>query len=367
MIQEDPAALRAHLIRRIHAEGPLPLADVMAMALTHPRFGYYATRDPFGAGGDFITAPEISQMFGELIGLWAAVMWQAMGAPRELALVELGPGRGTLMSDALRAGRGVPGFSKAAQVHLVEASPTLRAAQAQTLAPSGSAPIWHDTVGTLPNIPMLLIANEFFDALPIQQVIRRRRGWHERQIGLAATGDDLAWTESQGPSPLASLIDPAVAQMARMGDVVEICPSGLSIARSLGERLAARPGACLIIDYGYAEPAAGDSLQALRGHRFADVLSTLGAADLTAHVDFATLSRAAVEGGAASHGPVGQGAWLQALGINARTDILIRSANGEQAEAIAAAKHRLIDPSEMGTLFKVMAWTSCDMPIPVGF
>ena len=367
MTDDGSSGLRAHLIRRIHAEGPLPLADVMATALTHPRFGYYATRDPFGASGDFITAPEISQMFGELIGLWAAVMWQAMGAPDRLSLVELGPGRGTLMADALRAARIVPGFPEAVQVDLVEASPTLRALQGRALGPSGLRPNWHDTVGTLPDLPMVLIANEFFDALPIQQLVRRNRRWHERQIGLNAGGDMLAWTEASGPSPLEMLIDPVVAQTAAEGEVVEVCPSGLSIARSLGERLAARPGACLVVDYGYGTPAAGDSLQALRGHRFADILETLGSADLTAHVDFSTLSRAAVEGGALAHGPVAQGALLRALGIDARAEMLTRMADAEQVDAIVSARERLIDPSEMGTLFKAVAWTSSDMPTPVGF
>lgn len=367
MTDGESSGLCAHLIRRIHAEGPLPLADVMATALTHPRLGYYATRDPFGAAGDFITAPEISQMFGELIGLWAAIMWQAMGAPDRLTLVELGPGRGTLMADALRAARVVPGFPDSVQVHLVEASSTLRALQDKALARSGVRPKWHDTVGTLPDLPMILIANEFFDALPIQQLVRRKRRWHERQIGLNAAGDALAWTEAPGPSPLEILIDPAVARAAGEAEIVEVCPSGLSIARSLGERLATWPGACLVIDYGYATPAAGDSLQALRGHRFADILSTLGSADLTAHVDFSTLSRAAVEGGARAHGPVAQGSLLQALGIDARAEALRRAASPEQADAIAAAQHRLIDPSEMGTLFKAVAWTSSDMPTPVGF
>lgn len=367
MIADPSSELRAHLIRRIHAEGPLPLSDVMATALTHPQFGYYATRDPFGVAGDFVTAPEISQMFGELIGLWAAVMWQAMGTPKRLALVELGPGRGTLMADALRAGRGVPGFIEAADVHLVEASATLRTIQNKTLQASGLRPTWHDTVGTLPDIPMVLIANEFFDALPIQQLVKRKQGWHARQVGLDATGDALAWTEAPGPSPLTSLIDLGHAKTAGDGEMVELCPSGLSIARSLGERLAARPGACLVIDYGYAEPAAGDSLQALHDHGFADILSTLGSADLTAHVDFFTLTQAAVEGGAVAHGPVTQGALLQALGISARAEILKRTATSEQAKAIAAARDRLIDASEMGTLFKAVAWTSSDMPTLVGF
>ncbi|MCR9174624.1 MAG: SAM-dependent methyltransferase [Alphaproteobacteria bacterium] len=363
----ESSDLRAHLIRRIHAEGPLPLADVMATALTHPRFGYYATRDPFGVSGDFITAPEISQMFGELIGLWAAVAWQAMGAPSRLALVELGPGRGTLMADALRAGRSVPGFCDAVQIHLVEASPSMRTLQGKALVSSGFAPVWHDTVGTLPDLPMVLIANEFFDALPVQQLVRRNRRWHERRIGLDRAGDALAWTEAPGPSPLEVLVDPTVVRTAGEGEIMEVCPSGLSIARSLGERLAARSGVCLVIDYGYSKPATGDSLQALRGHRFADILTTLGAADLTAHVDFATLNRAAAEGGATAYGPVAQGALLQALGIDARVAVLTGAATSGQVDTIMAARHRLIDPAEMGTLFKAVAWTSSDMPIPVGF
>jgi SAM-dependent MidA family methyltransferase len=366
------------LVRRIRAEGPLPLSEVMAASLMHPEFGYYATRDPFGRSGDFITAPEISQMFGELIGLWAAVVWQSMGAPSRVLLVELGPGRGTLMADALRAMRGVPGLSAAVEPHLVEASPTLRKVQAETLSRPGApghgseantAPSWHDSIATLPDGPTILIANEFFDALPIAQLIRRTDGWHERCVDVA--DDALVWAEapfpSPGPSLLGGLVSPLLEQRAQTGDLVEVCPTGISIARSLGERLVAHGGAALIIDYGYPAPAFGDTLQAVRAHEYADILSTLGEADLTAHVDFSALSKAAEEAGAVRHGPTDQGALLSALGIKARAAALSESALPRQRKDIEAALHRLIAAGEMGTLFKSVAWTSPGLPTPPGF
>lgn len=377
--------LGALLARRIRAEGPLPLSEVMAAALMHPEFGYYATRDPFGRSGDFVTAPEISQMFGELIGLWAAVVWQSMGAPSRVLLVELGPGRGTLMADALRAARGVPGFSAAIEPHLVEASPILRKIQAETLSrsnaklpitePQNTGPItepsWHDSIATLPDGPTILIANEFFDALPIAQLIRRGDGWRERCVGLAETGsetdDALVWVEAPRPSLLGRLVSPLLEPRARPGDLVEVCPSGISIARSLGERLVAHGGAALVIDYGYPAPAFGDTLQAVSAHEYADILSTLGEADLTAHVDFSSVSKAAEEAGAIRHGPTDQGALLSALGIQARAAALSKSAHPEQRKDIEAALHRLIAAGEMGTLFKSVAWTSPGLPTPPGF
>ena len=358
-------SLLDHLRRRVAAEGPLSVSDVMADALTHPRFGYYATRDPFGAGGDFITAPEVSQMFGELIGLWAAVVWQQMGSPGRVHLVELGPGRGTLMADALRATRPVPGFHAALEVHLVEASRTLREIQGRSLA--GYAPRWHDDVAHLPDGPVLVIANEFFDALPIAQLVRSGAGWHERRLAFDPESDAPTWTLTPGMSPLAALLNPQVLATARPGDIAEVSPASLSVADVLAKRIVGEGGAALVIDYGHAQSAAGDTLQAVRSHEPVDVLATLGEADVTAHVDFAALAQVVKQAGGKAHGPVTQGAFLSALGIEQRAKALMVKATPEQARDIEAATVRLIGPDEMGTLFKVAAWTGpMDAP-PPGF
>jgi len=357
-------SFRDHLAARIRAEGPIPLAEAMAAALTHPTLGYYTTRDPLGAAGDFTTAPEISQMFGELIGLWSAVVWQSMGAPDRIALVELGPGRGTLMADLLRAARLVPGFLDAIEIHLVEASRPLREAQADSLA--GQRPRWHDDLSDLPQQPTILIANEFFDALPIAQLVRRREGWRERCVGLDAEGS-LTWTEARGPSPFAALLDRKVAESSVEGAIAELCPAGIGIAASVAGHLARHGGAALAIDYGHGASAVGDTLQAVQRHRYSDVLATLGEADLTAHVDFAALGRAVTEAGGRVHGPRTQGDWLRALGIEARADALCRTATPDQANDIRRATRRLIGETEMGRLFKVAAWTAPTLPTPPGF
>lgn len=354
-----------HLRRRVESEGPLSVPDLMADALTHPRFGYYATRDPFGTAGDFITAPEVSQMFGELIGLWAAVVWQQIGAPSPVRLVELGPGRGTLMADALRAARAVPGFHDAADIHLVEASRTLREIQARTLA--GRTPSWHDDVSDLPEGPAIVIANEFFDALPIAQLVRSETGWRERRFAFDPQSGDPVWTLTPGTSPLAILLHPNILMSARPGDVAEVSPASLSVADALARRIADQGGAALVIDYGHATSGVGDTLQAVRAHESVDVLATLGDADLTAHVDFAALAQVARQAGAAAHGPVTQGAFLSALGIARRAERLAAGGTPEQARDIEAATVRLIDPGEMGTLFKVAAWTGPTDAPPPGF
>jgi len=359
------ASLPDRLRRRIAAEGPLSVADVMAAALVDPEHGYYTTRDPFGAAGDFVTAPEISQTFGELIGLWAAVVWQGMGAPEPVSLIELGPGRGTLMADALRAAGAVPAFRAALRVHLVEASPVLRRRQAEALP--DAAPAWHDDLDSLPDGPSIVIANEFFDALPIVQLVRDGRVWRERRVAVDPAGDGFVWTLTPGASPHAALLAPAIRDGAPDGALAEICPAGLSVARALAERVVRDGGAVLAIDYGHAPSGVGDTLQAVKGHRSVGILDTLGEADLTAHVDFAALGRAVGQAGAAQHGPVTQGAFLRNLGIEARADALCRNATQEQRATIRSGCARLIDPDEMGTLFKAVAWTAAEAAPPPGF
>jgi NADH dehydrogenase [ubiquinone] 1 alpha subcomplex assembly factor 7 len=357
-------ALRGELAWLIASEGPISVERYMGLALSHPRHGYYRSRDPFGARGDFITAPEISQMFGELIGLWAADCWAKMGNPEGLALVELGPGRGTLMADALRAARAMPGFLEASSVHLVETSEVLRAAQRDTLARADTAGVpiaWHGRFADIPEGPLILIANEFFDALPIRQYMRGAQGWRERLIGLDDKGA-LAFG-------LSANIEPALRLVAPEGAVLEICPEGLALTRDIATRLLANGGAALVIDYGHVRPGFGDTLQAMRRHRFVDPLAAPGEADLTAHVDFAALGRAARDAGAALHGPVRQGDLLRALGIEARAQRLKMSAIPPQAAAIDAALARLTGEAagEMGALFKAMAIASPSLPSLAGF
>lgn len=305
---------------------------------------YYAGRA--GLGRDFTTAPEMSQAFGECLGLWCAVTWQAMGAPPRVVLAELGPGRGTLMADALRAVREMaPPFAAALELHLVETSPLLRAAQAARFSAT-----WHDSADTLPPGPMLLLANEFFDALPIRQYVRRGAGWTERFVASGAFVEQPAAQQGEGPE----------------GAVREVCEAGLALAASLGARLAREGGAALILDYGPARSGLGDTLQALRDNAPADPLAEPGQADITAHVDFAALATAARAAGAAAHGPLPMGLFLQRLGLMARSAMLARSAPAS-AGAILAAAQRLVAPEGMGRLFKALALAHPALPVPAGF
>ncbi len=340
--------LKRHIMARIAAEGPLTVADYMTECLLHPTLGYYTTRDPFGAAGDFITAPEISQMFGEMIGLCLAQSWLDQGAPSPCVLAELGPGRGTLMADILRATRGLPGFHEAVEVHLVEASPALRARQAATLA--GLFPAdritWHDRTESLPELSLLLIANEFFDAMPIRQFIRDGAGWSEKRIGIK--DGDLQFGRS-APSAQDRLAH-RLADTSQ-GDLVETCAAFGPIMQAIAQRIADHGGAALVVDYGDWR-SLGDTLQALRGHAPCDPLDAPGAADLTAHVDFEAL----LTGLACAHTRVTpQGVFLERLGITARAQALAAKLDGAALDSHIAAHRRLTHPQEMGTLFKVVA------------
>ena len=342
------APLPDRLARAITLAGPMPVSQFMAAANAQ----YYATRDPLGAHGDFVTAPEISQMFGELIGLWCADLWDRAGRP-EVAWVELGPGRGTLAADALRA------MAKAGltpPVHFVETSPVLRAAQAERV-PGAT---WHDGVDTLPtDTALLIVANEFFDALPIRQLVRRGEGWHER---LVACQDTLFLPIAGKAVPVDLLPEPLHDVPA--GSVLEISPASVAVMQALGRRIAAQGGALVAIDYGYEGPATGDTLQAVKAHAYANPFEAPGEHDLTAHVDFTTLAAAAQSAGAVAWGPVEQGEWLAKLGIDARAAALAR-ATPDRAEAIVAERSRLV--REMGALFKVLAVTAPGWPTPAGF
>jgi len=322
-------SLAEELKTLIAAEGPIGVDQYMAAANDH----YYATRDPLGTAGDFTTAPEIHQMFGELVGAALADAWTRAGQPSDAAYAELGPGRGTLANDALRVLRRA-GFM--GDVHLVENSPLLRAAQGKLLPEA----IFHEELGGLPKVPLLLVANEFFDALPIQQWI----GGEERRI--SATDEGRFGFTVDGP-------------------VRETSPARVQAARTLARHLAANGGAAVIIDYGYAGGEQGDTLQAVRGHRFADPLEAPGERDLTAHVDFAALADAACQGGASVSRVASQGTWLETLGIGARA-MALAAKNPADTENIAAARRRLCDEDEMGRLFKVMALSGKDWPQVAG-
>jgi NADH dehydrogenase [ubiquinone] 1 alpha subcomplex assembly factor 7 len=349
--------LLEHLRGLIRVDGPLTLERYMNVALWHPVSGYYATRLPVGAPGDFITAPEINQIFGEMIGLWLADLWRRLGAPDPVLLCELGPGNGTLMADLLRATAVVPEFHRALRLHLVEASMSLRAIQAQTLA--GTKPTWHESLATVPAGTLLLVANEFLDALPIRQFERGDGGWHERRVGLDAAGglcfvrDPAPATEALPPWPIDS--------------IVERRPAARALAHDLGRRLATHGGAALFVDYGYFPAAPGDTLQAVVRHRRHDPLREPGTADLTAHVDFADFADAASGAGVRVWGPVSQARFLKALGIDLRARRLAEGKNATQQAQIESGCQRLLDETQMGTLFKVLAVTGASAPPPAGF
>jgi SAM-dependent MidA family methyltransferase len=344
------ASLPDRLARAITLAGPMPVSRFMAAANAE----YYANRASVGAEGDFVTAPEISQMFGELIGAWIADLWDRAGRPA-VHYVELGPGRGTLAVDALRA---MASAGLSPPVHFVETSPRLRAAQAVAVPDA----TWHDDVATLPNdAPLVVIANEFFDALPIEQVVRGSEGWHRRLVAC----QDTLFLPIAGPE-LPDAIVPAHLRDAPVGSLIESSPASVEVVRQLAARLAVQGGAALIVDYGYDGPALGETLQAVRGHRFANPFDTPGSVDLSAHVDFAVLGAAATVARATVHGPAPQRDFLGQLGIAARAAALAR-ATPHRTDEISADHARLTAPDAMGTLFRAMALTGGGWPVPAGF
>ncbi len=347
-------ALRDMLLAQISRTGPITLADYMHTALLHPEHGYYTTRDPFGTAGDFTTAPEISQMFGEVLGLALAQSWLDQGAPSPFTLAELGPGRGTLMADILRATRQVPGFHDAAKVILVEASSALKELQ-KTAVPKAH----HiGTAADLPEQPLFLVANEFFDALPIRQFQRDDKGWREVMIGVT----DGALSLGLGPAAPIALLDHRLDD-TKPGDIVEHCPSLPAITQELALRIATHGGAALIIDYGDWR-SQGDTLQAMKAHKPADALAEPGEADLTAHVDFEAIAQSATPAAHSRLTP--QGVFLERLGITTRAQQLAQLLTGDALNAHIAAHRRLTHPEEMGHLFKVLALYPQDQSPPPG-
>jgi NADH dehydrogenase [ubiquinone] 1 alpha subcomplex assembly factor 7 len=347
----DYSPLETLIRKQIAASGPMPVSRYMQICLTHHQYGYYLKRDPLGRDGDFITAPEVSQMFGELIGLWAASVWNAMGMPQEVKFIELGPGRGTMMADALRAVRILPAFHDAISVHLVEASPTLRDKQRDKLADAAYVE-WYDRIEDIPEGPAIILANEFFDALPIHQAVRKETGWHERTIEI--DDDILAFGTAPNPMPRFEVLLPPLARAAPVGAIFEWRPDNEVI--TLARRVRDQGGAALIIDYGHLRTDAGDTFQAVARHNYTNPLRNAGLADLTAHVDFQALARAAEDVGARAHGPVEQGSFLKNLGIETRAQALMKNATEDGQKLITAGLARLTGPSPegMGSLFKVL-------------
>jgi NADH dehydrogenase [ubiquinone] 1 alpha subcomplex assembly factor 7 len=349
----DVSPLLSEIKKLIKSSGPMPVWRYMELCLMHPQHGYYVSRDPLGREGDFTTSPEVSQMFGELLGLWSASIWRAIGSPPLLRLVELGPGRGTMMADALRALRVLPPLYQSLSIHLVEVNPVLREKQRATL--SGVRNIsWHNTVDDVPDGPAVILANEYFDVLPIHQVVKRETGWHERVVEIDPNGK-LAFSAAADPMPRFDVLLPPLVRAAPVGAVFEWRPD--TEIMKIASRIRDQNGAALIIDYGHLCSDAGDTFQAIARHSFTDPLKNPGQADVTAHVDFQALVRAAEDLGARVHGPVTQGEFLKRLGIEARAAGLMAKASPEVADDIAGALKRLTDSGRggMGSMFKVVA------------
>jgi SAM-dependent MidA family methyltransferase len=336
----DQTALR--LAQQIEAFGPISIAEYMRVANT----AYYGGADPLGAAGDFITAPEISQMFGEMVGIWLSDIWLRHGSPSGCYYVELGPGRGTLAADALRT---MKRFAWEPSAHFLENSPALRAKQSQAVQHA----TLHDNLDSLPSdAPMFIVANEFFDALPVQQMILSHAGWQERMV-VRDRGSRFA---AMPGAPIADTVIPEPFRVAAVGSIYETCPDAAAIMQTLSRRVAQQGGAMLTIDYGYTQP----------GHQYADPFADPGCCDLTAHVNFLDLERSAENIGLAVAGPTGQGAWLSGLGIDQRAQSLMR-VHPDRAADINAARKRLVHRESMGALFKVMATYAKDWPKPEGF
>jgi SAM-dependent MidA family methyltransferase len=347
----------------IAQDGPITLERYMSLCLSHPRYGYYMTHDPFGAGGDFITAPEISQMFGEMLGVWISEAWSASDGPAGARLVELGPGRGTLMSDVLRVARVAPSFLANIEVDLIETSPLLRDLQRQTLTGESTPIDWRADFGEVPRAPLFILANEFFDALPARHFVKTESGWRERLIGLSSAGA-LAFG-------LSSRVESGLNVQAPSGSVIEVNAIAQRLIGEIAERIVVDGGVLLLVDYGYTQTTLGESLQAVARHAYVDPLESPGEADLTTHVDFAALKRAARAKGAKVQGPVAQGSFLRQLGIARRAETLCRRATPAQQIDIESALDRLVGAGDvrehMGELFKAMAIMHPDTPDLPGF
>ncbi len=353
--------LEALLKKQIQTTGPMNVGAFMAQALGHPEHGYYMGRDPFGVAGDFTTAPEISQMFGEMIGAWIADIWAQMGAPKKFILLECGPGRGTLMADALRATKNVRGFHAALKLHFLETSPAMKAAQEKAV--QSYNPAWHEGLDTVPDdLPLIVIGNEFLDALPVRQLQKTKNGWAERMVGLNDSGD---FCFSLVPYIGAA---PDAPGAAAEGHIFEFSPAQVSFVTEICRRIKRQGGAALFIDYGENESKYGESLQAIADHKVVSIFDHVGEADISANVDFGAMAQAASKEGAAVFGPVAQGDFLNNLGIEQRAEVLMKAAKTQaQKEDIEKALHRLCDSGEMGAMFKAIGFAHGKALNPAGF
>jgi NADH dehydrogenase [ubiquinone] 1 alpha subcomplex assembly factor 7 len=361
----DTSPLLTEINKLIKSSGPIPVWRYMELCLLHPQHGYYLCKDPLGREGDFITAPEVSQMFGELLGLWAASVWKAIDSPPLLRLIEIGPGRGTLMADALRALRVLPPLYQALSIHLVEVNPVLRDKQKSALFGSRNI-TWHDTIDDVPDGPSVIFANEYFDVLPIHQAVKAENGWHERTVDLDSNGK-LFFGMASEPIPRFEVLLPSWVRAAPIGAVFEWRPDAEIM--KIASRVRDQEGAALVIDYGHMRSDAGDTLQAIAGHSFADPLKNPGEADVTAHVDFQALVRATEDLGAGVHGPVPQGDFLKRLGIETRAVNLMAKATSEASEDVASALKRLVGGGRggMGEMFKVLGVSEPNLTTLAGF
>jgi NADH dehydrogenase [ubiquinone] 1 alpha subcomplex assembly factor 7 len=346
--------LETEIRRRIAVAGPMPVVHYMTMCLTDPALGYYLTNDPIGAAGDFTTAPEVSQMFGELIGLWAGSVWRQMDSPAQLRLVELGPGRGSMMQDALRAAHVIPEFRAAIEVHFVEISPLLEQRQRQFVGGLGVPFTWHKTLEEVPEGPTIILANEFFDAMPVHQAVMCADGWHERVIKIDEN-EKLRFSIARDPIPLFDQLLPR-GMRAQIGEIFEWRAD--QTALELGRRVKHFEGAALVIDYGHLKSEPADTLQAVSKHNYADPLLAPGMVDLTAHVDFQALAEAAESMGAHTYGPIEQGEFLRRLGIESRAVALKSAAPPGKVTEVERGLARLTGDigRGMGRLFKAIAF-----------
>ncbi len=344
--------LAVRLKRQIAQTGPISVAEYMAACLFDPHDGYYTTREPFGRTGDFITAPEISQMFGELIAVSLATAWQSVGMPDRIVIAEIGPGRGTLMADMLRSWQRIaPQFSASASFFMIDASTRLAEKQKATLQDLDCTISWIKTVDDLPHLPLFLVGNELFDAIPARQFVKTGGRWFERMIGLGRD-DELVFTA--GASELTPQTLPAAASHEPDGAIFEIAPAREALAGLVSDHIVNHGGAALFFDYGHFEPGFGDTLQAVQNHHYVDALANPGKADLTSHVDFSALAAIAADQGAKS-AFLTQGEFLLQMGILERAGQLGAGANEPERRQIEQAVERLAGPEEMGNLFKSMA------------
>lgn len=357
--------LQERLAALIRAHGPISVADFMKDALFHPNDGYYTSQAPIGKDGDFTTAPEISQIFGELIGAFLIESWIAMGSPKAFNLVELGPGRGAMMADILRAASLRPAFLNAAHVWLVETSGRMRHEQQRRLRNAPTPVDWADAFADVPDGPLLVVGNEFLDCLPIRQFVRVESGWRERLVGFDDEGATLVFVAGETPPPATLALPPKEA--APIGAVFELGEAAETAVEEIALALCARGGRALLIDYGHVHQGLGDTLQAVRRHNYWPPLAAPGKADLTAHVNFERVTRTAFAAGAAAYGPTPQGRFLERLGLAARVQRLIEGVDAAKAEAVAAGARRISAPAAMGELFKVVCISAPGLPEPPGF